>query len=99
MRLTQTQIKTIKTETAAVFGPDARVHLFGSRLDDSARGGDIDLLIIADTPIADRVERQGRLAARLQRILGERKFDIVVKDPSTELTPFYRQVIEQAERL
>lgn len=44
MRLSNTEVNTIKT---AVFELDLHAHifLFGSRVDDSKRGGDIDLLI------------------------------------------------------
>ena len=45
MRLTPAQISTIKSTTQAVLGEDARVWLYGSRLDDQRKGGDIDLLI------------------------------------------------------
>lgn len=51
MRLTPTQIATIKDATAEIFGDDARVWLFGSRADDSRRGGDVDLMVeTAETP-------------------------------------------------
>ncbi len=43
MRLTPAQITTILDTVRKVAGPDARVRLFGSRLDDHARGGDIGL--------------------------------------------------------
>lgn len=45
MRLTPEQIRSIKQVAAEVFGSDAHVYLFGSRVDDQARSGDIDLYI------------------------------------------------------
>ena len=42
MRLTQPEIETIRTMTLPVVGQCAAARLFGSRLDDQARGGDID---------------------------------------------------------
>ncbi len=45
MRLTPTEIDTIHSTAQAVLGAGARVWLYGSRLDDDRRGGDIDLLI------------------------------------------------------
>ena len=48
MRLTQLQQTAICQAVALAIGPGARVWLFGSRRDDSARGGDLDLLIEND---------------------------------------------------
>ena len=45
MRLTPEQVTIIKKAGAETFGDSARVWLFGSRVDDHKRGGDIDLLI------------------------------------------------------
>jgi predicted nucleotidyltransferase len=47
MRLTPAQINTIKS-TTAVLGEGAQVWLYGSRLDDERRGGDVDLLVESD---------------------------------------------------
>jgi len=82
MRLTPRQVHAIKQATAEIFGKMTEVWLFGSRVDDSKRGGDIDLLI---RPTArDRkqaVTEKIRLLARLEQQLGERKIDIIIEAP------------------
>jgi len=47
MRLTPSQIETICTTSRQTLGEDAKVSLFGSRLDDRRKGGDVDLLVEA----------------------------------------------------
>ncbi|MEX1213595.1 nucleotidyltransferase domain-containing protein [Saccharospirillum sp.] len=99
MRLTSQQIQTIKTLVSEVFGAEVRVHLFGSRLDDSKKGGDIDLLIQSDQVIDHKLRKTASLAARLQLSLDEQKFDVVVKDAQTADTPFYQEVSRTAALL
>ena len=50
MRLSAAQTQLIVRCVRQQFGADARVMLFGSRLDDTARGGDVDLLIESEAP-------------------------------------------------
>ncbi len=45
MRLTDQERRTIVEAVTAEFGPTVTLRLFGSRLDDAQRGGDIDLFI------------------------------------------------------
>ena len=45
MRLDDKTHNVIKKEVTSQFGSATVVRLFGSRVDDSLRGGDIDLLI------------------------------------------------------
>jgi predicted nucleotidyltransferase len=47
MRLLKEEIKAI-SEAVAKFDSEAEVYLFGSRIDDTKRGGDIDVLVISD---------------------------------------------------
>ncbi len=70
MRLTPHEVRIIRETTREVFGPDASVRLFGSRTDDQARGGDIDLLVESEAPIADRFHKELELGAKLQMRLG-----------------------------
>jgi predicted nucleotidyltransferase len=78
MRLTADQINTIKHNTHQIFGANARVYLFGSRVDDHAKGGDIDLFIELpeqrDKPLALLLKLNGAL----QQALGMQKIDIII---------------------
>lgn len=51
MRLRPQDVIALRTAIYAL-APDARaIRLFGSRLDDNARGGDVDLMIDFEKPI------------------------------------------------
>ena len=68
MRLTPEEQSQIKTIIAANFGDDAAVWLFGSRVDDNKRGGDVDLYVVPkqqDDLFHKRVNCLGRLEDRL----------------------------------
>ena len=83
MRLTEEERHDIAQAALAVLPGGARVSLFGSRVDDAKRGGDIDLLVeIPGAASADEVVRlRTLLAARLYRLMGERRIDIVLTHP------------------
>jgi predicted nucleotidyltransferase len=54
---------------------DAEVYLFGSRTDDTARGGDIDLLVLSKRiGLMKKLE----ILAHLHEKLGERKIDLII---------------------
>ncbi len=75
MRLTPAQIDTIKTTAAAVLGEGVRVTLFGSRLDDHQKGGDVDLYIEVPEP---RLMQKIRCKVQLQDQL-DMPVDLIVK--------------------
>lgn len=75
MRLTPTQIETIKSTTSAVLGECVRVTLFGSRLDDRQKGGDVDLYIEVPEP---RLMQKIRCKVALQERL-DMPVDLIVK--------------------
>ena len=93
MRLTELQIQAI---TDAIHGvdPDAPVYLFGSRADDSAKGGDIDLLVLSS-----RIDVMAKLdiLARLHRQLGERQIDLIIQSDLSR--PFARLAVKEGIRL
>lgn len=65
MRLSSSQAKTIKDTVTRVVDSGARVWLFGSRLDDALRGGDIDLYVETDQVMPNRIETLCRLEGAL----------------------------------
>ncbi|WP_019569037.1 nucleotidyltransferase domain-containing protein [Thioalkalivibrio sp. ALE11] len=96
MRLSPEQQHAIHRAVGETFGPETTVWLFGSRTDDSARGGDIDLLI--DTPMRDVdsiVQAEIALRARLEAELGEQKIDLLVDYPGRRWHPSIFQVARE----
>ena len=83
MRLSLQTQQIIKDTTREVFGTQANVKVFGSRINDDARGGDIDLLVELPFCIADSERKALQLTARLQLRLGDQPIDVLVIDPST----------------
>jgi len=55
--------------------PGSTVYLFGSRADDSANGGDIDLMILTEKATNSRILRKVRL--EFIKKYGWRKIDLV----------------------
>ena len=91
MRLTKFQQKAIPEILRRHFGERAEVRLFGSRTDDAARGGDIDLYVepqISDPDLL--IEAKLEALVELNRTLGEQKFDLVVKRPGAEPQAIHR---------
>jgi len=78
MRLSEYQREVILESVAEVMGGETRVLLFGSRVDDSKRGGDIDLLVEAVAPVEEKVEKKLRIMSRIQRKIGEQKIDLII---------------------
>lgn len=56
MRLNRKEQEAIKLTCLEVFGTD-EVYVFGSRVDDSERGGDIDLYIVPNVELIDTSRR------------------------------------------
>ena len=76
-----------------IFGPDATVSLFGSRVDDTARGGDIDLLVQSDRAVEQRERKVLQLVARLQIRLGDQPIDVLVLDSKTKPQPVHEEAV------
>ena len=93
MRLTEHEKRVI---TAAVhrYDPDAHIWLFGSRVDDRRRGGDIDLAVLSGL-----IHRKEIHAIRHEicEHIGEQKIDLVVAPNRNH--PMLAVAIENGVRL
>lgn len=96
MRLTAQQTVHILTCTREILGHDANVTLFGSRLDDSKRGGDLDLLI--ETEHRPSLLQRARLKQRLEQSLNL-PIDILARTRNTPPTPFQTLALAHGVRL
>ena len=79
MRINKEDIVLIKTITKECFGNNAKVYLFGSRVDDRKKGGDIDLYIETDIK-NDVFKEKLKMLGMLHEVLGEQKIDIVINN-------------------
>lgn len=87
MRLSPAQARVIIQCVRQQFGADAGVAVFGSRLDDQARGGDVDLLVeCASSPTL----RQRALATLALEDALQLPVDIVAVQRGSLGSPFAR---------
>lgn len=96
MRLTVPQIEIIRSATRDFAGAGASAWLFGSRLDDNRRGGDVDLLIQSPAPIG--LLQCARLKSALEQRLGL-PVDVLAATPNDPPSAFVAMVRAQAQRL
>lgn len=95
MRLTPSQVATIKSTTSAVLGKDAQVTLFGSRVDDAQKGGDVDLYVELDVPTS--LMQKIRCKVSLQDQL-DMPVDLIVK-PFGDTSPIALIAKQEGVRL
>ena len=96
MRITQQQADTLKRIAADVFGPQARLRLFGSRTDDSRRGGDIDLYVsgLAQSP-KEMLDAKLQFLIKAKLALGDQRIDLVLATPAGQEPLPIQRIAEQ----
>ena len=91
MRLENIVLNNIKEAIYDSFG-DVRIYLFGSRIEDNKKGGDIDILILDD-----KLEKKEIREIRIEffKKFGEQKLDIVL-DKLSPVEPFTKIILNKA---
>lgn len=95
MRLQAQEITAIREEIRRA-DPAAEIYLHGSRADDAAKGGDIDLLVVSD-----HLDFRGVLRTR-RRILdriGWQQLDLTVRRRDQMSEPFAALAMEKGIKL
>lgn len=93
MRLTDNERNSIRNVIYKL-DPDAKIWLFGSRVNDRAKGGDIDLLIMSSQlTVIDKL----KIRLALYDEIGEQKIDLIIAADDTD--PFTRIALSEGEPL
>ena len=83
MRLYKEQIKVLKDKLKTI-SSTAQLYLFGSRVDDNKKGGDIDLYFVLKNH-SNLFEKKIKFLSRVKRELGEQKIDVVFNIDNSRL--------------
>jgi predicted nucleotidyltransferase len=89
MRLLPREVAAIRKAVRDVFGPTARVRIFGSRVRDDLKGGDIDLFVEVESGQAS-VVREQRVRDLIAPTVEDLRIDIILHERGATLTPLER---------
>ena|SRR3989338_7513290 len=103
MRLEDWEIEGIVSAIEYVFRnheipiKDTALYLYGSRVDDQKRGGDIDLMLRVPAPVLHQVkDKYLDINFQMQRRIGEQKIDLLIFNLNPPEDPFHRLALKQA---
>jgi uncharacterized protein len=82
MRITERE-KNVIIDAVKSTDPNAKVWLFGSRVDDSKKGGDIDIAIFSEK-IDKNIMQKIQVRRLICKRIGEQKIDIVTTNSGKE---------------
>lgn len=99
MRLTDYQIQAIRQLARQVAGDHARVRVFGSRLDDSANGGDLDLMLEIPVPVENPALLAARMSAQVSRTMSGRRVDVLLSAPNLMRLPIHDIAFKEGQLL
>jgi len=99
MRLTQQQQEIINDVVHRLMIGEPEIILFGSRADDTQKGGDIDLLVCSEHPIEHPAVLSAKIGACLVRAFQGRKVDILLSAPNLKQQAIHHIAREKGVQL
>jgi len=99
MRLTDSQIQAIRQIARQVAGEQTRVRIFGSRLDDDAQGGDVDLMLELPEPVINPALLAAQMCAKVSRAMHGRKVDVLISAPNLMRLPIHDIAFKEGKLL
>lgn len=86
MRLSTQEIDSIKA-IVREFDPEAQIFLHGSRIDDSLKGGDIDLFVVCSNEKINEIRlKKHYLSSQLSLALRQQRIDVTLLSKAETLT-------------
>lgn len=84
-----------------IINTSASLRLYGSRLDNDKKGGDIDLMLIVSTEAKEKIKRvKHRILSEIKKNIGDRKIDLLICDTaSLDTDPFLSLVFPSSKSL
>ena len=92
MRLSQNEINIIKFNILKYIH-DAKIILFGSRVYDDKKGGDIDILVETKQEVS--LKQQIQILANLEINGIGRKVDMILKTPTTKEQTIFKTIHQE----
>lgn len=92
MRLTQNEADIIKTNILKYI-KDAKIVLFGSRVYDDKKGGDIDIFVETKQTITLKQKIEILTYFEIDGI--DRKVDLIIKTPNTKYQPIFDTIYKE----
>lgn len=92
MRISEFEIESIKNLAHRHFGKDVQVFLFGSRVQNQKRGGDIDLFISNSNGEKLKIRAKINFITDLVLQIGEQKIDVILDNPAIKNSVFYKTI-------
>ena len=99
MRLTDNQTEIIRQLAYQLAGSQSRVRVFGSRLDDAAHGGDIDLMLELPEPVDNPALMSAQMSAQVSRAMHGRKVDVLLSAPNLLRLPIHDIAFKEGKLL
>lgn len=99
MRLTDYEIQTILQLARQMTGSQCRVRVFGSRLDDAAHGGDLDLMLELPDPLDNPALISAQMSALVSRAMHGRKVDVLLSAPNLMRLPIHDMAFKEGKLL
>jgi len=100
MRLAKKQVLEIRQLARQIAGRSlSSIRVFGSRLDDHATGGDLDLMLELSEPVDNPALIAAQMAARTSRIMHGRKVDVLLSAPNLMRLPIHDVAFEEGKLL
>jgi predicted nucleotidyltransferase len=99
MRISLQQQQAIKRLILEMAGANAITTVFGSRIDDDQRGGDLDLMVELPHAADNPAWFAAKLSAKISRLVGGRRVDVILLAPNLKTLPIHEHAKSTGKQL